>query len=159
MQRWIFSLAVISSACATSSVSRQHVAEAEATKVQSSAEHGQSAARSSQPQTAQSKSVVRSELRSVLEQGLGKFLSRVEVEPVFAHGRWAGFKIVTWKDPHLANQGIHPGDVIRTINGRSIERPEHSYEIWQQLKDAPELVVEFERNDRVQLLIFPIIDR
>ena len=44
------------------------------------------------------------------------------------------------------------------VNGRSIERPEQAVAVWEQLRTASSLVVNYRRGEEAYALNFRIVD-
>ena len=101
----------------------------------------------------------RSEVVATVDQGLGRFLQHVEVEPSLAGGRFVGFRIVGLRPAeYWAGVDLMPGDVVTRVNGRSIERDTDAYKTFQSLKSATELRVTFMRGGQERELVLPIVD-
>ncbi|MBK6695640.1 MAG: hypothetical protein IPG50_26030 [Myxococcales bacterium] len=105
----------------------------------------------------------RDDVRRTVRDGLGAFLQRVELteQPAFERGRFKGFRVARLVgDPSFwAGVDLQPGDVLLSINGTSIERPEHALAVFHGLETAPELRVIVERNGQPRELRYPIEDR
>lgn len=98
-------------------------------------------------------------LDETLSAGLGRFLQRVETEPAFSDGEFVGFRLVNLTDTALfAGSGIEVGDVVLSVNGRPVERPEDALEVWSSLSVASEVVVVVQRGEAAHELRFPILD-
>lgn len=104
--------------------------------------------------------IARAELTLVLEGGLGRFLQGVETQPELANGRFVGFRLVSLypEDPRFREIELAPGDVIVRVNGEPIERPEQALAVWNSLRVASELWIEYLRGDERRELRFPIVD-
>ncbi len=105
--------------------------------------------------------IARSAIRAAVARGLGAFLQRVELddEPVFTGGRFHGFRIAALRDPPFwAGVDLQPGDVVLSVNGLPIERPEQALAAFDSLRDAPELRVAYERQGHALALVYPIVD-
>jgi S1-C subfamily serine protease len=103
----------------------------------------------------------RSVVRSVVKGGLGLFLQKValEDEPVLKNGRFHGFRISALHDPGFwKGVDVHAGDVILRVNGMPIEHPEEALEAFHALESATELRVYYERNGEPRELTLPIVD-
>lgn len=93
----------------------------------------------------------------MVERGLGSFLQRVSVEPRFANGRFRGWSLLRLSPADFwAGVDLRPGDVVLEINGKSIERPEQAFEVFEGLRTAEHLVVRFERAGEPRELSYPI---
>ncbi|MGB8329753.1 MAG: hypothetical protein WCE62_06470 [Polyangiales bacterium] len=104
--------------------------------------------------------ISRHELVPVLDEGLGRFLQNVETEPDFHKGAFVGFRIVSLfpGDPTFASLDLRPGDTVTRINGKPIERPEQAAAVWENLRTASDLVVDYQRNGEKHALQFTIVD-
>ena len=81
------------------------------------------------------------ELDSVLDAGPGVFLAAVEVRPVFRGKAFRGWELVDIRTPRLAASPLRRGDLITSVNDRSLKRPEDLHTVWDELRAASELVV------------------
>jgi hypothetical protein len=104
--------------------------------------------------------ISRERLLVVLDGGLGRFLQNVEVEPVFHKGAFVGFRIVSLfpGDPAFASLDLRAGDTVIRINGKPIGRPEQAAAVWEELRSAPHLVVDYRRTEEDRVLRFAIVD-
>jgi type II secretory pathway component PulC len=105
--------------------------------------------------------IFRSEVKAAIARGLGAFLQRVELadEPVFVAGRFHGFRIAALHDPPFwEGVDLKPGDVVTSVNGLPIERPEQALAAFESLQTAKELRVAYERQGRLAYLVYPILD-
>ncbi len=104
--------------------------------------------------------ISRDELLPVLDGGLGRFLQDVEIEAAFHKGGFVGFRIMSLfpGEPAFASLDLRPGDTVTRINGRPIERPEQAAAVWENLRTASNLVVDYRRNDEDHALRFTIVD-
>jgi type II secretory pathway component PulC len=100
----------------------------------------------------------RARLDAVLDAGPGAFLGKLEVSAEHRDGRFAGYRIDRLVDAELfAGVDLLPGDVLLSVNGRAIERPEHAFEVWTALRVASELTVVLEREGLPRELRFAIV--
>ena len=104
--------------------------------------------------------IARNDLLPVLDDGLGRFLQNVETRPYFHKGAFVGFRIVSFfpGEPSFASLDLRPGDTVTRINGKSIERPEQAVAVWEELRTASKLVVDYQRNGEAHALRFAIVD-
>ncbi len=104
--------------------------------------------------------ISRADLLPVLDQGLGRFLQNVETEPAFYKGAFVGFRIVSLfpGEPAFASLDLRPGDTVTRINGKPIERPEQAMAVWEELRTATALVVQYRRDGEPLSLQFAIVD-
>jgi type II secretory pathway component PulC len=101
-------------------------------------------------------SIRRAELDEVLDAGPAALLARVRTEPFFRNGRFVGFRIIGFPGGAPEHLDLRRGDVVVRVNGRSIERPEHYFDVFETLRRASKLRFELLRNGRQLELIYPI---
>ncbi len=101
-----------------------------------------------------------SDVRAVVDAGLGRFLGNIDVEPVVSEGRFRGFRLLELR-PAEAWTGVdlRPGDVVTSLNGMPIERETQAYDAFVALKTAKEIRVRYERSGEVRELVFSIVER
>lgn len=101
----------------------------------------------------------RAALDEVLDQGLGAFLGRVSTEPSMDGNHFVGFRLTALRDESLfLGVDLQPGDVILSVNGQSIERPDDAFTAWTGLRVASELTLAVLRDGERRDLRFPIVD-
>lgn len=105
----------------------------------------------------------RAAVLATLSQGLGAFLGQLDTEPVLVSGRFRGWRIVRLaeKDPQKPfwkGVDLGPGDIVTSVNGRPIERPEQALTAFQSLAMDPQLRVAYERNGKRRELVYLIDD-
>ncbi len=95
----------------------------------------------------------------MLAQGLGAFLQRVELDdrPVLAGGAFRGFRIrALHDDAFWKGVDLRPGDVVTSVNGFPIERPEQAQVAFDSLQVASELRVTYDRDGSARELVYMI---
>ncbi len=99
-------------------------------------------------------------LAAVLDAGLGRFLQGVETEPELDGGRFVGFRIVSLypDDERMRAVDLAPGDVVISVNGLPIERPEQAMHVWSSLRVVSELLIDYRRDGAERQLRFAIVD-
>ncbi len=105
--------------------------------------------------------VARSAVHAVVSEGLGMFLRRIDLDdqPVFVGGKFHGFRIAGLHDPKFwSGVDLKPGDVVTSVNGFPIERPEQAQTAFESLEVASELRVAVEREGQARELVYPIVD-
>lgn len=113
------------------------------------------------PPAAPDHTLARSAVRAVVDEGLGYFLQRVELDdhPVMAAGKFHGFRIAGLRDPDFwAGVDLKPGDVVTGVNGFPIERPEQAETAFESLQVASELKVAYDRDGQARELVYAIVD-
>ena len=100
----------------------------------------------------------RGELVRVLDAGPGALLRGLELSPFFEGTRFAGWRIdqIVDRGSPIARADLAAGDVVRTVNGQMLARPEHVMAVWQALRTAPELRCEVWRGAAQLSLRFAI---
>lgn len=103
--------------------------------------------------------IQRAALDEVLDAGLGAFLGRVTTSPSLDNGRFVGFRVVELRDRSLFDGvDLQPGDVVVSVNGQAIERPEQAFAAWTGLRVASEIAVALVRDGTRRDLRIPIVD-
>lgn len=115
----------------------------------------------STPDAATPGAIPRAELAKVLDASPGYFLQHVQTEPRFAHGRFAGWRLVSFfpGDARFAGVDLQAGDVITRVNGKPIEKPDQFMLVWSELRSSKELVVDVERAGAPRTLRWTIADK
>ncbi len=147
--RWTKFVCVASLLAACSS-GRSHVdiSPAEVPFTASGSAGTETVAARAEPVEAPAGPLTRSLLRRTVSDGIGAFLSGVDLSPVLDRGRFAGFRIDrarTLRRWNAAGVDLRVGDVVTRVNGAPIERPEQAQATFQSLADAPEIVVDVVR--------------
>jgi type II secretory pathway component PulC len=105
--------------------------------------------------------VARSAVHAVIAEGLGMFLQRVDLDdqPVLVGGKFHGFRIARLRDAKFwSGVDVKPGDVVTSLNGLPIERPEQAQTAFDSLEVASELRVSLERGGQPRELTYAILD-
>jgi hypothetical protein len=92
--------------------------------------------------------IARDRLVSVLDAGPAAFLRRLEVSPQLAGDRFVGWQLVQLLDGGgpLHDVDLAPGDVLLSINGKPVARPEQLQSLWDSLRSANELTAQMWRG-------------
>ena len=100
----------------------------------------------------------RDEVDETVDAGLGWFLQLVEVEPSLDNGRFRGFRIVDLRpSSYWRGVDLRAGDVVLSVNGKSIERDNEANEVFKSLKKETELRVKYLRAGRERELVYRIV--
>lgn len=112
------------------------------------------------PQSPQGK-IARHDLIAALRLGPQKFIASVYVKPFLNGNRFLGFEILALfpDDPRFANARIKKGDVIISVNGHRLERPNQFMVAWSKMKQAREIRVQLLRNMRKRTVVYKIVDQ
>lgn len=102
----------------------------------------------------------RSEVDEVLLAGPQAFISKLRLSPALVGDKFIGFRLEEFfpGDPRFRQVDLHPGDVILRVNGQPIGQPDEFMKVWEQLKVAPELRIEYLRGALVRVLRWQITD-
>ena len=108
-----------------------------------------------QPQMAKSKStpslkvrgsISRASFNRVYTQGLQSIIASIRVKPARQSGRFVGFEITSITSRSLAARGgFKVGDIILSVNGEPIGKPEQMMRAWSLIQHAPEIIISYER--------------
>lgn len=92
--------------------------------------------------------ILRTELNQRIEGGLGRWLQHVEGDRSIAKGRFQGWQIKSLhpQDPCYLKIPLRPADVVTSVNGKGLEKPEQAFEVIERLKTANALVVDYLRD-------------
>jgi type II secretory pathway component PulC len=105
--------------------------------------------------------LTRSGVHDAVSMGLGAFLQHVTVDeqPVRVGGKFHGFRIAALADgPFWTGVDLRPGDVVTSVNGFPIERPEQAQTAFESLEVASELRVTYERDGQPHELVYAIVE-
>jgi hypothetical protein len=104
--------------------------------------------------------LARADVERVVDGGLGRFLSHVQLEPSLAGGKFKGWSIVALQPPELWNGiDLRPGDVVTRVNGMSIEREMEAYDAFQAVRGAEKLEVSYLRQREPRTLSYVIVGK
>ena len=98
--------------------------------------------------------IARAELDRVLEAGPGRLLARVQVKANVTRGRFNGWEVVRIPWPGV---DLIAGDVVLTVNGRTLEHPLELKVLWDDLRKANAIAVEVSRKGEKFALQFDIV--
>jgi general secretion pathway protein C len=78
---------------------------------------------------------------------ISKVATQARIVPSFRNGKPNGFKLFSIKPGSIYSKiGLKNGDVIQKINGYEMNSPDKALEIYQKLKDARSVSIEFQRR-------------
>jgi hypothetical protein len=98
--------------------------------------------------------IPRAELDRVLEAGPGRLLARVQVKASVTRGKFNGWEVVRIPWPGV---DLVAGDVVLTVNGRTLEHPLELKVLWDDLRKANAIAVEVSRKGEKFALQFDIV--
>lgn len=98
--------------------------------------------------------------RTVVDQALANPMAMARgarIVPAMSMGKTEGFKLYAIRPSSLyAKLGLSNGDLIRAINGFSLDGPDRVLEIYTKLRDATSLEIELTRRGRDESLFIEI---
>lgn len=96
----------------------------------------------------------------MLDLGLGRFLQGIDTEAHLEKGRFIGFRLTRLypDDPRFADLALRPGDTVTRINEQPIQRPSEALAVWEELRTASQLRVDYLRKGHPFNLLFEIRD-
>lgn len=100
--------------------------------------------------------LARADVEGVLQKGPPWLLRRVKMEEVIREGKFVGWRILTLSLPDAWKVDLKPGDVVKTVNGLALERPDDLFAAWMQLHSAVELRLACEREGKAHEVAMPI---
>jgi type II secretory pathway component PulC len=105
--------------------------------------------------------ITRPRLIEVLDAGPASFLRQLEVAPRLHGERFVGWELVQLvaQDSPLYDVDVLPGDVLLTINGKSVSRPDQLQGVWDSLRTANEVTAELWRGPTKLTLAFAVEPR
>lgn len=106
--------------------------------------------------------LARTSVKAAIAQGLGVLLQHVDLsdQPMLVGGKFHGFRIAELRDaPFWQGVDLMAGDVVTSVNGFPIERPEQAQKAFESLESARELRVAYERNGKPRELVIAIVDK
>ncbi len=102
--------------------------------------------------------ILRADYERVITEGLQPVMRWYLTMPAYdASEKFMGFRIVRILKPELEDGPVKVGDVLRRINGRSIETPGDAETVWRELWPRKTLTLSMIREDRPMDLTIPIV--
>ena len=118
----------------------------------------------SEEQVASSKSMGgtldRAEVVAFLDQGPAQMLSQVPVMPLLDGEDLLGYRLEAFfpGNPMFQDVDMQMGDVVVSVNGRRIVRPDDLFQVWEALRTAPYLQIDVIRDNTLRTLSWDIVD-
>ena len=102
------------------------------------------------PRGLRATTVSRAELDRVLDAGPGELLRGLEVAAVRPDGNFAGWQLVRLLGDgrRFAVLDLAAGDVIASVNGRTLESPPELAALWAELRTAAAIELAVRRGDQ-----------
>ena len=74
--------------------------------------------------------------------------------PYFVNGQQQGYRVYPGRDrQQFASLGLRPGDLIKEIDGQSLNDPTQAMQIFQSLGTASQVSVTVERNGTPETIV------
>lgn len=92
-----------------------------------------------------------------LSGDVSRFMTQVRVVPNLVKGKPSGYKLLNIKKGSLVESiGLENGDIVKEINGKSINKPEEAFLAYQQLKDGGGFTIEIERKGKAETIYYEV---
>jgi general secretion pathway protein C len=83
--------------------------------------------------------------------------TQIRLRPRMVSGEADGFEILYVQDDSVFDSlGVHPGDVIRRVNGEQVNTPNKALELFDRLRSTPRVTLDIERRGRPVTLDYRI---
>ncbi len=90
-------------------------------------------------------------------QNMSQFLTQLRVRPHFQNGQPSGFLVSNIRQGSFVSQlGLRNGDIIKSVNGQSMDRPDQLFQAYQQLQDENMIQLEVERKGQRETFSYTI---
>jgi len=88
---------------------------------------------------------------------VNRFMTQLRVRPYFINGKPAGYMVSDIRNGSVIEElGIQNGDILKSVNGAPVTRPEQAFAAYQQLNQEAELTLEIQRNLQTHVLNYQI---
>lgn len=108
------------------------------------------------------RTIYRSELERATSRGPGYLLQQLAPQPYRPAGRFQGWRITSLfpDDPALCASpcDLAVGDIIITVNGNNLERPEQLSQLFEKLPDLEQLEVHSVRDGKSRKVTYSVLD-
>jgi general secretion pathway protein C len=84
-------------------------------------------------------------------------MTQARIKPNFVGGRPSGFSVSEIQGGSLMEKlGLQNNDVVRKVNGQTIDKPEDIFQAYSQLQRDSNIELEIERGGRREVLRYEI---
>ena len=105
----------------------------------------------------ENKWVVSREVVLQATRNISDIMSDFKIRPHFSSGKMEGFKIDDIKEESIVSAvGIKKGDIVRKVNGETIDSPKKIFDFYRNLERSPVIQLEVERGDTTEVLTYEI---
>jgi general secretion pathway protein C len=92
--------------------------------------------------------IISSQAAQSAKDNMGEIMKQARLVPAGKDGQVEGFRVVMIRPRSLLwNLGLKRGDVIREVNGISLDNAEKALQVYQQLKEAQKISIVLQRED------------
>jgi len=92
--------------------------------------------------------------RDQLLQNPQTFSDFISIRPHTERGRFTGYTLTPGRNPALfAGTGLKPGDIVTSINGIQLDRPDKALNALRGLSDARQASLTIKRNNQIQNIV------
>ena len=91
--------------------------------------------------------ITATDLSATLARGPQQFIAALSVRPIMEGRSFRGFQLlkIAPASPLAGTVHVRPGDVIISVNGAPVERPDQFMTLWEALPKAPHVDVKLRR--------------
>jgi type II secretory pathway component PulC len=102
----------------------------------------------------------RASLTQLIDAGMPRWLQGVHGDRMLANHRFQGWVVKSLypDDPCYKEVDLRAGDVVRKVNGKLIEEPGQAFAVFQSLRTAPAIVVDYLRDGQPRQFTIPVVD-
>jgi type II secretory pathway component PulC len=99
----------------------------------------------------------RDRYEEVCREGLQKVMAWFFLKPHYSNGKFLGYELADIYNEELQDGLLKRGDVILSVNDRSVERPEQAMTVWRELWGRNSLKIKLMRQGKVKVFDIPIV--
>ncbi|MCK4905606.1 hypothetical protein KAS42_05160 [bacterium] len=90
-------------------------------------------------------------------KNVSQIMSGLKIKPNFSAGKMEGFRIDDIDEGSIAlEMGIKKGDVVKKINGETIDSPKKIFEFYRNLERSNSIQLDVDRGDSTETLTYEI---
>ena len=103
--------------------------------------------------------IARARLQALIDGGIPTFLQRVRTEPHKDGARFVGWRLLSiFNDPTFERGPVRVGDTVLGVNGRTIERPEQFFAVWETLVSGTQITFQMLRQGQAYEVRYAIAE-
>jgi general secretion pathway protein C len=93
-------------------------------------------------------------IQSVVAQNVSRLSDVIRPTPYFVNGQQQGYRVYPGRNrAQFTALGLRPGDLVKNIDGQSLNDPTQAMKIFQTLGSSSEVSVTVERNGQPEIII------